>query len=158
MHDLTSKSLDCHFFFMGILSLDMHMSFLVSAQEAWPPHLKQQSRPLHPATFYLARFFFFTPRAIPGKNHWNCWMNDIMSEKKSGFVTHNTNMHQNAKEAICLCSEAANLFLNVNSPGSRDRPFSLKKKKKRLGPTDAWVISLQQHLVLHLFLTIEMGG
>lgn len=63
-------------------------------------------------------------------------------------------MHQNAREATDLSSEAdANLFLNVNSPGSRDRPFRLKKKKKKksLGLTDAWVIGLQKHLVLHLY-------
>lgn len=51
-----------------------------------------------------------------------------MPKKKSGFVTHNMNVHQNAKEASYLSSEASNIFLNVNLSRSRDRPFRLKKK------------------------------
>lgn len=57
-------------------------------------------------------------------------------------------MHQNARESILL-SEAGNLFLNVNSPGRRDRPFRLKEKW--LGPNDVWVTGLQKHSVVCLF-------
>lgn len=63
-------------------------------------------------------------------------------------------MHQNARESILSLSEAGNLFLNVNSPRRRDGPFRLKEKW--LGPNDVWVIGLQKHYVVYLFLATDI--
>lgn len=58
-------------------------TYLSMSQLKRPGHPIWNSN-LNPFTLPLLRgqIFLFTPRAIPGKNHWDCWTNDIMSEKK----------------------------------------------------------------------------